>query len=190
VLPVWPEAPQAHQKQAIREAEFGLVGVAMEHGELMTEGQIFQCEAGMGLAAGEQGPQESQNDSSMTGPTWADDNRESTSSQIYGVFATHTGRGGRLPAQRRSSDLPGSGEATPMICPIHIFDFAAGKSVTTGQIAGFDFADAQPSVRVARPVAPRRPGLLVFGAPDDRVRVVAAGHRGCFRPAPGRLRRN
>jgi len=63
VLPVWPEAPQANPKQAIGGAEFGFAILALEHGELMTEGQILQREAGMGLAAGEQGPQERQNDS-------------------------------------------------------------------------------------------------------------------------------
>jgi hypothetical protein len=67
VLPVWPEAPQANPKQAIRRAEFGFAGLAAEHGELMPEGQILQREAGMGLEEREQGPQERQNDSEHDG---------------------------------------------------------------------------------------------------------------------------
>ena len=62
-MPLWPEAPQANPKQAVRRAEFGFAELAVEHGELMTERQIFQHEPGTGLAAGEQGPQERQNDS-------------------------------------------------------------------------------------------------------------------------------
>jgi hypothetical protein len=63
VLPAWAEAPQANPKQAIRGVGFGLAGLAMEHGELMTEGQLLQRQARMGLAARVQGPQERENHS-------------------------------------------------------------------------------------------------------------------------------
>jgi hypothetical protein len=66
-LPLWPEAPQANPKLAVRRAEFGFAELAVEHGELMTERQMFQHEPGTGLAAGEQGPQERQNDSEHDG---------------------------------------------------------------------------------------------------------------------------
>jgi hypothetical protein len=55
VLPVWPKAPQANPKQAIRRVKLGFSGLAMEHGKLKAERQVFKHEPGMGSEFGEHG---------------------------------------------------------------------------------------------------------------------------------------
>jgi len=50
---VRPNASQANPKQSVGGAEFGFASLALEHGELMPEGQILEHESGMGLEASE-----------------------------------------------------------------------------------------------------------------------------------------
>jgi hypothetical protein len=52
---VWPKAPQANPKQAIRRVKLGFSGLAMEHGKLKAERQVFKHEPGMGSEFGEHG---------------------------------------------------------------------------------------------------------------------------------------
>ena len=53
LLPVRPEAPQTHPEQSVGGVEFGFTWLAFEHGELMSERQVFKQQLGMALEAGE-----------------------------------------------------------------------------------------------------------------------------------------
>jgi hypothetical protein len=55
-------SPEDNPKQSVGGAEFGFAGLTIEHGELMSECQILQCEPGLGLDAGEQRRQKRRKD--------------------------------------------------------------------------------------------------------------------------------
>jgi len=61
-LPLPLEVQQANPKQSIGEAEFGFGRLAMDHGKLISDGQVFEGEPGTVLKKREQGAQQSQND--------------------------------------------------------------------------------------------------------------------------------
>jgi hypothetical protein len=62
LLPVGPEAQQAHPKQPVGGPEFGFGRLPFEHCELMSERQVFEHEPGMGLETGEQRAEKRPND--------------------------------------------------------------------------------------------------------------------------------
>lgn len=62
VSPVWPKAHQTNPKQPVSGAEFRFARLSYEHGELMSERQIFKHEPGTGLEAGEEGAQKRENE--------------------------------------------------------------------------------------------------------------------------------
>lgn len=62
VWPLWPDEPQAHPQESVGGAEFRFVRLSFEDCQVMSEGQVFKHEPGLGLKAGEQRAQERKND--------------------------------------------------------------------------------------------------------------------------------
>ena len=65
--PLWPESPQAHPQESVGGAEFRFVRLSFEDCQLTSERRVFQHEPGLGLKAGEQRTQKSQNDIEHSG---------------------------------------------------------------------------------------------------------------------------
>ena len=108
LLPVGPEARQAHPKQSVGGPEFGFGRLPIEDCELMSERQVFKRQSGMGLEAGEQRAEKRRNDLEHDEPTLAEEIGISTFSNDYGAFATH--RRKFIPTPKRQANLFNGGD--------------------------------------------------------------------------------